>query len=579
MLALAYWLIVTLAVELVSPAEKIALFWPPNAVAALALIFAARRHWPIYLIAMAGAYFAGRLPTGHLPVGVYVGFCAANMIEALIIAEAVKRFAAGPISHDTLPKLLPVATLAMVPATLLSATIAGLAITAKVGHVNFWSAWVGWLTGDLSGQLLVLPPLLAWLASGAPPIHTYRRQDVLERILITTVLLVIGLAIASHLADDTHISLIFPYLVFPVLIWTAMRAGIRTSTLTTLAVGLYAIFLTFLGQGPYTFRGLSMFGQVVLMKAGLITITVTTIFLAVLVTGRRQAEQALQESRRTLRSVIDAVPAMINAKDRDFRYVFMNRYQADLYGVAPENAVGRTAAEIVGPGYGAYTQAIDAQVLATNQPRINFEEQWTDPKGRAFTLLSTKVPMADESGRAVLVVTVALDITERMKAEDERRHALKKAEEASRAKSEFLATVSHELRTPLNAILGFADMLSHQYMGPLGVPKYVEYANDIHASGEYLLDLVNDILEISTIEAGKKALFREHVAVADVVGECMRAVASHAESRGVVLTTRMPATLPPLFADRRAVKQILLNLLSNAIKYSPVGGRVEISAD
>jgi PAS domain S-box-containing protein len=578
-LGLVYWLAVAAAVTLVSPVDKIALFWPANAFVAAALILSPRRHWPLYLAAMAAAFLAGRIPTGTLPFYVFVGFCAANIIEVVVVAEAVKRFAGGAVSHDTLTRVLPVATLAMAPATLMSATIAVAVVDWAEPRVNFWSGWVGWLTGDLSGLLLVLPPLLAWLAPGAPGIGAYRAGEVIERILIAVVLMVIGAAIAGHLSRDSEVSMLFPYLVFPVLIWTAIRAGIRTSTLTTLAVGLYAVLLTYTGHGPYTFLKLSAFDQVVVMKAGLITISVTTVFLSVVVAGRRQVERALEASRQTLRSVIDAVPAMINAKDRDSRYVFMNRYQAELYGTTPEAAVGRTAADMVGSGYGAHTQTIDAEVLATNQPKLNYEERWRDLKGAWHVLLTTKVPLRDDTGRATHVVTVALDITERVLAEEERRHALKRAEEASRAKSEFLATISHELRTPLNAILGFAEMLSLQYLGPLGVPKYAEYANDIHASGTYLLDLVNDILDISTIEAGKKSLFKERISISEAIAECGKAVASQAYKRGVVLAVRTPAGLPDIRADRRAIKQILINLLTNAVKFTPSGGRIDVSAE
>ena len=577
-LALAYWLTVVLAIELVTPVEKIALFWPPNAIVAAVLLFTPRRDWLMYLAAMAVAYFAGRLPGGQLPVVVYVVFCVANFVEVLMVAEAVKRFVPSPVTHATLPRVLPVAMLALIPATLVSATMAGLIVDAEVEPAQFWMAWIGWLTSDLAGMLLVLPVLLAWVAPGAPPIAAYTRDQMIERTVVGVLLAAIGLAIPTVLGDQQQISLVFPYLVFPILVWTAMRTGIRSTTLITLVVGLYSVFLTFLGQGPYAFKGLSAFGQVVVMKGGLITITVTTIFLSVLVTGRKQVEVALETSRRTLRSVIDAVPAMINAKDQHSRYVFMNRYQASLYGVEPEAAVGRTAAELVGADYGAYTGAIDAEVLRTNTPKINFEETWVGPNARLFTLLTTKVPLRDETGAAALVVTVSLDISERKMAEEERRRALEKAEEASRAKSEFLATISHELRTPLNAILGFADILSHQYMGPLGQDKYVEYAGDIHASGKYLLDLVNDILDISTIEAGKKSLYKEELSVGEAVDECIKAVAGHARERRIKVSAEVPGNLPRLYADRRAIKQILLNLLTNAVKFTPAGGKVALTA-
>jgi PAS domain S-box-containing protein len=139
------------------------------------------------------------------------------------------------------------------------------------------------------------------------------------------------------------------------------------------------------------------------------------------ITDVKRAEEALKEGERALRAVIDAVPAMVSAKDRDFRYLFMNKYQAKLYGIAPKESVGRTAAEILGPEYGHYTEAIDAEVLATNRGRYNYEENWVDSKGATHVLLTTKVPLADDAGNPNRIVTVALDITERKQAEQAQR--------------------------------------------------------------------------------------------------------------------------------------------------------------
>ena len=278
-----------------------------------------------------------------------------------------------------------------------------------------------------------------------------------------------------------------------------------------------------------------------------------------------------------LQGVIDAVPAMINAKDHRYRYVFMNRYQADCYDVSPDNAIGKTASELVGTDHGTHTEAIDAEVFSTNKAKSNYEETWVDKNGVSHTLLTNKVPLKDESAAASHVVSVALDISERRQAEEDRRLALVDAEQANQAKSEFLATMSHEFRTPLNAILGFADILSHQYFGPPGEGKYREYAHDIHASGEHLLTLVNEILDLSAIEAGKQSLVKEKLSTEEVVKECKRIVENKARSSGIDLVTEVPKDLPPLYADKRASRQILLNLLSNAVKFTPEGGKVTVS--
>jgi two-component system cell cycle sensor histidine kinase PleC len=152
-----------------------------------------------------------------------------------------------------------------------------------------------------------------------------------------------------------------------------------------------------------------------------------------------------------------------------------------------------------------------------------------------------------------------------------------RAEEASRSKSAFLANISHELRTPLNAIIGFSEIMQSQMFGPLGSGKYREYCGDIHDSGTYLLGVINDVLDMSRIEAGRLPLEFEELALDEIVEESVRVVTSQAEAQGIAVVSKVEPGLR-LTADRRAVKQILINLLSNAVKFTPAGGRITIRA-
>lgn len=150
---------------------------------------------------------------------------------------------------------------------------------------------------------------------------------------------------------------------------------------------------------------------------------------------------------------------------------------------------------------------------------------------------------------------------------------------ANRAKSEFLANMSHELRTPLNAINGFSEIMCKQMFGPLGDARYIEYARDINESGSHLLGLINDILDLSKIEAGMFELKEEAVDVAQVVSACRRIIRERAKEAGLTLATRLKGGLPRLWSDKRAVKQIVLNLLSNAVKFTPAGGKVTLQVE
>jgi two-component system cell cycle sensor histidine kinase PleC len=150
-----------------------------------------------------------------------------------------------------------------------------------------------------------------------------------------------------------------------------------------------------------------------------------------------------------------------------------------------------------------------------------------------------------------------------------------RAEEASRAKSKFLANMSHELRTPLNAIIGFSEIMESGMFGPLGAEKYSEYCNDIRTSGLYLLEVINDILDMSRIEAGRQRLQPDVVDLNQILQESLRVLSARAETKNITLATRVEDDVQ-FMGDRRAVKQILLNLLSNAVKFTPEGGEVTV---
>jgi cell cycle sensor histidine kinase DivJ len=176
------------------------------------------------------------------------------------------------------------------------------------------------------------------------------------------------------------------------------------------------------------------------------------------------------------------------------------------------------------------------------------------------------------------VVAVTRDITERKAQEEELVRARDDAESANRAKTQFLANMSHELRTPLNAVIGFAEIIHGEMFGELGDARYRDYAGHIHDSGQHLLQVVNDILDMSKIEAGKFKIVKEPFAVRPLIDVCCEVTRQAAEKKEITLIVDASPSLPELAADKRAVKQMLLNLVSNAIKFTDAGGWVRIEA-
>ncbi len=180
------------------------------------------------------------------------------------------------------------------------------------------------------------------------------------------------------------------------------------------------------------------------------------------------------------------------------------------------------------------------------------------------------------SGVATLIARAEKDalIVELEEARENADQARRRAESASVAKSQFLAQMSHELRTPLNAILGFSEVMKTEVFGAHAVPAYKEYSNDIHTSGQHLLNLINEVLDLSRIEAGRYELNEEAISLTAVVEECHHLLRLRAENRGIAIHQVFEPNLPRLWADERAIRQVCLNLMSNAVKFTPPGGEI-----
>jgi PAS domain S-box-containing protein len=189
----------------------------------------------------------------------------------------------------------------------------------------------------------------------------------------------------------------------------------------------------------------------------------------------------------------------------------------------------------------------------------------------------TRAIYDETTGKVRNIVSVSRDISARKAHELELEAAQARAEAANRAKSAFLANMSHELRTPLNAIIGFSEMMREKIFGPLGDAHYTEYTGLIHNSGRHLLDLITDMLDMAKIEAGKMVLTPERMELGEALDDCLHTLQAQATAARITLSSDMSGH-PVLFADRRAVKQVLLNLLSNALKFTTPGGQVMVSA-
>lgn len=283
-------------------------------------------------------------------------------------------------------------------------------------------------------------------------------------------------------------------------------------------------------------------------------------------------ERRLAESEARIQTLLDNSPAPIYFKDRDFRFVMVNRRFTEVYGASAADVIGKTSLDVHGHEKGAAFIEHDRQVM---EKRILIRRE--ENIGGA-TFLTAKFPVLNSDGDLIGVGGIETDISERVAVERAYRQARDEAEAANRSKSAFLANMSHELRTPLNSIIGFSDSLLAGTLGPVENPKHREYLSIIRDGGEHLLQLINDILDLSRIEAGKLKLEEGEVDLHTAFADSIRLVAERAGSGGLYIDNRIPKDLPELWADERQLRQVLINLLSNAIKFTEAGGRIDATA-
>jgi PAS domain S-box-containing protein len=281
--------------------------------------------------------------------------------------------------------------------------------------------------------------------------------------------------------------------------------------------------------------------------------------------------------------IMNALQSPVFVKDEQFRFVFCNDAFARIMGRSRAELIGRTDFDVIASEEAAVFRAIDIRMFAQGGPEEN-EEALTSPDGTQYWVLTRK-SLLELPGQGRYIVGMMSDITERKRMEQDliaaqtlAVEAKEVAEEANRAKSQFLANMSHELRTPLNAVIGFSEVIKGERFGAITEPRYREYAEDIHRSGVHLLQLINDILDLTKIEAGKYELRDAEFDLVTAILEGVRMVRDLANHNGLMLRHMIPSDLPFLLGDERAIKQIIVNFLSNAVKFTPSGGIVEIAA-
>jgi PAS domain S-box-containing protein len=565
--------------------HSVTLLWPPTGMALAALLLLGPRLWPGVAL---GAFLVNYLTTGSL--GFSLGAAIGNPLAAVVAAYLLRRRAGFDNSLIRARDVMGLVFLGGVVAHTVSATVGtgSLYWSGLASWHDVLAIWGGWWLGDVMGVWLVCPLLLTWGASPRPRLRGSRWAEAAALFGITVV---VSQAIYGgwiHVGAVRALS----YAVFPFLIWAALRFGPRgAASITVVGVSL-AVRGTLQHQGPFVESSTQI--NLVYLLAFMGTVSFTALLLAAVVTQRGKAEEALRASERRYQTLAEISPVGIFRTDADGRTTYVNPRWCEIAGMSAGSATGDGWVRAVHPDDRG--PLAEGWQLASREARPSRADyRFVREDGSVTWVMGQAIPERNEAGQIVGHIGTITDITERKLAEGALRRAhdelearveqrtaelaaaKERAESADRVKSAFLATMSHELRTPLNSILGFSGVLLMGLAGPLNTEQ-TKQLGMVRRSAGHLLDLINDVLDLSKIEAGQLRVESERVDLRETVDKVVETVRPLADKKGLPLCATLPADLGILTSDRRRVEQILLNLLNNAIKFTETGG-VSVTAD
>jgi PAS domain S-box-containing protein len=565
LLSLAHWGAAMIARSFASGVGAVSPIWPPAGVDLAALWVFGPELWPGLVLGVVLTHLGAR------PAELMVGFALAAVAGSAVPAWLLRRKGISP-AFEGVGDVIAFLVLGVGGGTTLSATLgAGSLWLFTMSGGSFWHAWSVWWLANACGVLVVAPFALCWGKAG---FRHFERPRVPEAALLTAALLVANTVLLLGwlpMSPEEGIA----YFTVPLLGWAALRFGPQGATGAGLLVWMVAAAGALASAEPGMPAALAQRLQYLQMFVSVVVIT--ALILAVVLRQRDKALAAVKEGEHWLRAIADNSTAVIFVKDADGRYLLVNRRYEAVFGKCQGDVIGLTDHDVFPAGVADRLGENDREVLDRGQP-AEFLEEVPDPDG-VRSYIALKVPLFGADGVANAVCGIATDITGRIRSEQKLLAAKAQAEAASGAKSAFLANMSHELRTPLNAIIGFSDAIVSGAVRDRDGTRCREYMADIHSSGLHLLQLVNDILDLSKIESDAFILDLDTVDLPRVVDEAVELCRMQTERRGMVVEKTVPAVLPPLQGDSRRLRQVLINLVSNAVKFSPEKGRIALAVD
>ncbi|MFN3990846.1 MAG: ATP-binding protein [Erythrobacter sp.] len=545
--------------------------WPPNAcVAALLLRHRFANEW-LVLAAVVAAGMAVQLGAGFAPASAAI-LTAANGVEMLLAVALTRQMCGGQPDMTRLAALSRFIWSGGIAAPLASAMIASLTIGGDPAALR--SGVIIWfLTGSMA-MILIVPSALLLLErraqAAAPP-----GAGVLERLALLTA----GMICALLVFRQSDLPLMF--LIPPITLLHAFRLGVRGTAAYVLAVAVIATAMTIRGYGPIAGEQGAGITQILLLQVFVSANFLTGLPVAAILASRAEMTMRLAEGKRQRDMLANNIADGVLHYDLSRRCTYASPSVRDVLAVPPESLVGILVDQRLHPETADYVKEAIDRIFSgqTRTERLTYRRFLDTPAGEPAYLEADCRAVHEGPGGSLSGVVVAVrDVTERIALETELTHAREAAEQVARLKSEFLANMSHEIRTPMNGVLGFAEMMIEADLPP----AQRRYAELIVQSGRSMMLLLNDILDLSKIEAGQFSIDESPVDLHATLSECAELHRPDAERKGLLLRFececgdadghgRDPSLRHWVITDGLRLRQIVLNLLGNAVKFTHSG--------
>lgn len=561
--------------------------WPPTGIALAACLALGIRVWPALF---AGAFVVNFLTSAS--VVACAAIAAGNTLEAITGARLIERYARGRAALDTAPDTFRFALFGGVCATIIAAGVGSVTLVAAglARPADVWSVALTWWVGDMVGAMLVAPPLLLWRSS-----HVRKRRHPVEILMLAvcvggTSLLVFGPSPAGVRQYPLE------FLTIGVLLWAAFRVGAFGTSVAAAVTSVIAVWGTLRGFGPFAGRGPNE--SLLLLQSFMGVVSMMTLAVAAEVAARRSASLLLRRANDSLEERVGSrteellklhgrlaeAQAVAHVGSWEWEVPSNTLWWSDelhrIYGVPKESPASyEMFLARVHPDDRDRIDRTVRRAMADGQP-FAFEHRIVRGDGSLRTLSARGHVTRDDRGAVVRMSGVGHDITELKQAEEERaalireQSARREAEEANRAKDQFLATLSHELRTPMNAVLGWAQMLRSM---PLDDEKRARAVDAIFRNVQIQSQLVSDILDVSRVAAGSLSIDAAPVNLAAVIDEAVETMREAAAAKHVAIEVRRPDAPLELVGDAVRLRQVVWNLVSNAVKFVQPGGHIGIT--